>query len=121
MSKQLRKVISDSENKKLPDMKQVMQQDVLKMQGVSSRLQIKEQIKEEQRKRIAQPVLPVTNSKRLSKPVCNPEFISASTGAGRMSKSSVREMKREDFGKKAEDVFGDIGKSGSDDGFDFLR
>lgn len=81
------------------------QQEALMMQGVSSRIQIKEELRETAR----QPIQEVkSNSKRLKQPVENPEFISTSVGIGRMSKNQVRDMKRENFGRKAESMFGDM-------------
>lgn len=115
MAKQLRYM---PEKKQLPDMKSAqMKQDAMLMQGVSSRLQIKERL----RKEATKPVEVQSKSKRLQKPVSNPDFITPGAGYGRMSKGQMREMKREDFSKQAEQMFGNIGQSASyDDDFDFL-
>lgn len=114
MSKQLYQS-SGSEIKKLPEMKRAMQQDALVLQGVSSRLQIKE----EQRRLSKQPEPLKSNSKRLEKPVTNPDFISAPVGIGRMSQSNIKKMKREDFGQRAESIFGDMDKSYVNDDLNF--
>ena len=115
MTKSLYQSSDKADTKKLPEMKRVMEQDALVMQGVSSRLQIKE----EQRRLAKQPVPIQPNSKRLAIPVENPDFITAPTGIGRMSKDGVREMHREDFGKKAESVFGNLMSEKSDDDLTF--
>lgn len=115
MTKSLYQNSDKADAKKLPEMKRAMEQDALAMQGISSRLQIKE----EQRRLAKQPIPVQSNSKRLVKPVENPDFITAPTGIGRMSKAGVREMHREDFGKKAESVFGNLMSEKSDDDLTF--
>lgn len=95
MSKVLHLTSDGQELKKLPEMKRLMEQDALTMQGVSSRLQIKE----EQRRLSKHPVPVESTAKRLSKPSMESDFISAPLGIGRMSKERVAAMKMESFTK----------------------
>lgn len=95
-----------------------MQQDAALMQGVSSRLQIKRELQAA----AAHPQQLVKScSKRLQKPVDDPEFITSGAGYGRTSREQLRKSHVSDFGKQAEQRFGHIGQaSGVDDGMDFL-
>lgn len=115
MAKVLRSVSNESDVKKLPEMKRAMQQDALAMQGVSSRLQIKEEKRRLSEQLVQQP----SNTKRLKKPNTESEFISAPVGLGRMSKSNVQAMKREDFSKKADALLCGMQTPKSDDGLTF--
>lgn len=113
MSKQLqRKVIGTQDTDSHTQMQ--MRQDALRLQGVSSRLQIKQ----ERKMQAKQPVQeePV-HGKRLAKPMNNPDLISASAGYGRMSKERMNAIKMKDYGSKAEKKFGSIVKKAAQDDF----
>lgn len=113
MSKQLqRKVIGTQDTDS--HMQTQMHQDALRLQGVSSRLQIKQERKMQAR----QPAQDEqSHAKRLSKQNDNPGLISASSGYGRLSKERMNAIKRQDYGSKADEKFGSIVKKAEQDDF----
>lgn len=113
MSKQLQRKVIDTQNVDSHTQMQ-MRQDALRLQGVSSRLQIKQ----ERKMQAKQPVqVEPSHGKRLVKSMNNPDLISASAGYGRMSKERMNAIKMQDYGSKAEKKFGSIVKKAEQDDF----
>lgn len=113
MSKQLQRKVIDTQNVDSHTQMQ-MRQDALRLQGVSSRLQIKQ----ERKMQAKQPVqVEPAHGKRLAKPMNNPDLISASAGYGRMSKERMNAIKMQDYDSKAEKKFGSIVEKAEQDDF----
>lgn len=94
-----------------------MKQEEMQMQGISSRVQIRQDLKEQ----AARPASIKSTSKRLAQPVENPEFLGGVGPSGRMNQTNIRKMQKEDFGKQAESLFGSIGQQNrSDDDLYYL-